>query len=339
MKKEKTQKIGMTKQQFLHNLKEVLIIFVASLATAVSIELLLLPCDVVAGGALGIASILDILLSGTSPTMWYFSAGIWLAAINVPIIVYSFFYFRKRFAVKTMLYVLLLAAELIVLRVFNVSEHFKFVMVEDGAEVDKVLYVVLGGALHGVSLPLLLSVNASSGGSDIVGLAFQRRSKKNSSDAMRATLLTNVCILLISAIVCFVEFKDGKAAVEMFVYSVAAMFICEIVQETIYKGFSAAIEVEITTSKPTEMNEALQRELKHGTTTIKVKGGYTQQDKVMVMCIINKRQLTKARRVIGRVDPEAFAYVVNVREVMGFGFANKELEAHAELGVDESEEM
>ena len=330
----------MTKQQFLHNFKQILIIFVASLATAVSIDLLLLTCNVVVGGALGISSIMDILFTGTDPAMWYMSVGVWLLVVNFPIIIFSFFNFRRRFAVKTMLYILFLSALLIVFRVCNLSEHFKTIMVEEGKDIDKVLYVLLGGALHGVSLPLLLSVNASSGGSDIVGLAVQRRSKKNGSDAMRVILLTNVVIVLIASIVYYIvnvnEADIGKQSIVMFVYSVAAMFVGEIVQETIFNGFSAAIELEITTTKPFEMNEALQRELKHGTTTIKVKGGYTQQDKEMVVCIINKRQLTKARGVINEVDPQAFAYVENVREVIGFGFANKELETHKELDVEEN---
>lgn len=331
----------MTKQQFLHNFKQILIIFVASLSSAVAIDLLLLPCNVVSGGALGIASIIDILLTGTDHTMWYMSVGIWLLVINFPIIIYTFFAFRRRFAVKTMLYVIMLSAMLIVFRVCNLSDIFKKAMTPQDEDIDKVLYVVLGGALHGVSLPMMLSVNASTGGSDIVGLAVQRRSKKNSSDAMRTILLTNICILLVSAVVFFAVNKDsspdaGKAAIEMVVYSVASMFIGEIVQETIFKGFSAAVELEITTSKPTEMNEALQSELKHGTTTIKVVGGYSHEEKLMVLCIINKRQLTKARRVIHQVDPQAFAYVENVREVIGFGFANKEIETNEELSTEEN---
>ena len=327
----------MTKQQFWHNFRQILVIFGASIASAVSIELLLLPCNAMPGGASGIASVLDILLTGTNPDKWFMSAGVWLFAINITIVIYTFCAFRRRFAVKTMLYVIFLACELVVLRVCNVAELFKKVMVADGEEIDKVLYVVLGGALHGVSLPMLLSVNSSSGGSDIVGLAVQRRSQKNGSDGMRAILFTNIIILLVSSVVYYaVNSKNpesGENAIDMFVYSVAAMFIAEIVQEMIFKGFSAALELEITTSKPAEMNEALQRELKHGTTTIKVVGGYSHQEKEMVLCIINKRQLVRARRIINEVDPGAFAYVENVREVIGFGFANKELETTEELEI------
>lgn len=314
------------KKEFWYNFKQILVVLLASIATASSVELLLLPSNVVCGGALGIAGILDILLTGTSPDRWYMSAGVWLIAVNVPIIVSTFFCFRRRFAVKTMLYVIFLSVELVVFRVCNLAEVFKKVMVAEGEEMDKVMYVLLGGVLHGVSLPLMLSVNASTGGSDIVGLLAQRRSKKSGSDAMRVILGTNIGIVLLAAIAYFIFTNDGVESINMFVYSVAAMFVGEIVQETIYKGFSAAAELEVTTDKPQEMTEALQKELKHGTTTIKVVGGYSHQEKNIVLCIINKRQLAKARRVIRQVDPNAFAYVENVREVIGYGFANKDAE-------------
>lgn len=314
------------KNIFWHNFKQILVIFGASLATAASIELLLLPANVIVGGASGIASILDILLSGLDPSKWYMSAGVWIVAINVPILIYSFIRFRKRFAVKTMLYVLFLAAELLVLRVCNVGEIFKKVMVAEGDDLDKVVYVLLGGVLHGLSIPMVFSVNGSTGGSDIVGLIVQRYSKKSSSDAMRVILATNMAILFVSSLVYFFVSKDSVEAINMFIYSVAAMFIGEIVQEMIFKGFSAAVQMEITTEKREEMIEALQNELKHGTTTVKVVGGYTHQERDMVICIVNKHQLSRARRVIKQVDPQAFAYIENVKEVIGKGFTNKEIE-------------
>ena len=46
----------------------------------------------------------------------------------------------------------------------------------------------------------------------------------------------------------------------------------------------------------------------------------------MVVCVINRRQLVQARQIIHRVDLQAFAYVENVKEVIGKGFANKEEE-------------
>ena len=314
------------KQTFVHNLKQVLIILCASLATAVAVEVFLLPSSAIVGGVLGISSILDILLSNLDSSKWYFSVGIWQLAINVPILIYCFTRYRRRFAVKTLIYVVLMAAELIVLRLCNVGEIFKSVMSKDPTNYDIVIYVLMGGVLRGLSLPMMLSVNASTGGSDIVGLIVQKHSKRGSSTAMRVMFAVNISIVAVASIVYFIVRRDGAQAVNMFIYSVAAMFLGEIVQETIFKGFSSAVELEVTTDKPEEMAEALKDGLKRGVTTVKVVGGYTRQDKTLILCVISKSQLVKARRIINKVDVNAFAYVENVKEVLGKGFANKESE-------------
>ena len=314
------------KRSFIYNLKQVLIIFCASLASAVAVEVFLIPVNAIVGGVLGVAAFLDIVLTGLAAFKWYISAGLWLLVANIPIVIYCFIRFRRRFAVKTLVYLLFLAAMLIVMRVLNVADMVKSVMAYDDYTGDKVLYVILGGALHGLSLPMLLSVNASAGGTDIVGLIVQRHAKKSSSIAMRLILAADAIVVVLASIVYWIVSNNPTEAINMLIYSVSAMFICEIVQETIFKGFSSAIELEVTTDKPTEMAEALKDGLKHGVTSVKVTGGYSHQEKTLILCVINKSQLVKARRIINKVDPQAFAYVENVKEVIGKGFANKEIE-------------
>ena len=327
------------KRTLIYNLKQVLIIFCASLASAVAVEVFLLPVNAIVGGVLGIASFVDLLITQLSATKWYLSAGIWLLIANVPIVIYCFIKFRRRFAVKTLIYLLFLAAILIVMRALNVAEMVKKVMAFDNYTGDKVLYVILGGALHGLSLPMLLSVNASAGGTDIVGLIVQRHAKKSSSIAMRLILAADAIVVVIASVVYWSVYKNVTDAVNMLIYSVSAMFICEIVQEAIFKGFSSAIELEVTTDKPAEMAEALSSGLKHGVTTVKVVGGYSHQEKTLILCVINKSQLVKARRIINKVDPQAFAYVENVKEVIGKGFANKEIELEDEGDVGNAERV
>ena len=311
---------------FWHNAKQFLYIFLASLSSALSLEIFLLPSNAVVGGALGVASILDILFADGK---WYLSAGIWVFVVNIPILIYSFLRHRRRFAVKTLIYVVLLSAMILTLHMLDACSLFERLMYGDG-EKDKVIYILLGGALHGLSLPIMLSVNASTGGSDIVGLIVQKRSKRSSSVAMRIVMLTNVIIVGLSSLAYYLIKKDSAQAVEMLIYSVAAMFICEIVQESIFKGFSAAVELEITTEKPQELADALLAELKHGVTHVRVTGGYSHSEKTMLLCVLNKHQLTHARRIINQVDPSAFAYVENVKEVVGKGFVNKEIELDEE---------
>ncbi|MBR5251019.1 MAG: DUF2179 domain-containing protein, partial [Clostridia bacterium] len=50
----------------------------------------------------------------------------------------------------------------------------------------------------------------------------------------------------------------------------------------------------------------------------------SHQDKTMIVCVIYKRQLNRARQLVRKIDPEAFATVYTVREVVGNGFRNTE---------------
>ncbi len=291
---------------------------IAALLYAVAIELFLFSSTVVVGGATGMATLLDIFLGNGT----WLNAGVFVILLNVPIIIYCFVRRPRRLAVKTTVYVILLGAFIFTMRMLNWGDRMHELLGGDGAN-HKMLYTLIGGGLSGVSLPLMLSVGGSTGGSDIVGMMLQSKNRSSSTDSIRGIFFANIALLFVGAVVMY--FVSGLSdAVNLFIYSIAAIVVSEIVHERMFHGFSSAIELEITTTKPQEMTDALLEKLKHGVTYVKAVGGYTGQEKTMILCVIYKRQLTLARRIIGKVDASAFAYVENVREVIGRGFVNKE---------------
>ena len=85
-------------------------------------------------------------------------------------------------------------------------------------------------------------------------------------------------------------------------YSIATQIASEIVQEMIYKGYSSAMGLNIVTSKPVEVSEALKTKLGRGVTNIRVEGAYSHEEKTMVMCVVYKRQLNRAKHIIKETD-------------------------------------
>ncbi len=285
-------------------------VVLSALMTAVAIEICLIPNRVIYGSAMGIASIIEMVLG---EGQFWFSAGIWVLALNVPLLIFAAFNFSKKFTVRTIIYVLLLSIFMTLLRYFNVAELLNF-----NVERDKVALVLMGGCLIGVAFPLMLSVNGSTSGSDVIGLFLQTKLKVSSSESFRYIMFIDAVVILVGSLI----MKD----VVVFVYSIVAILVGEVVKEIIFRGFSSNLEIEITTDKPEEMSEALKKALNHGTTILKGIGGYSRTEKNVVVCIINKRQLTLARKIILSVDPSSFAYIQNVKEVMGVGFSDKEAE-------------
>lgn len=289
-------------------------LIVASICTAVAVELIFIPNHVVYGTVAGVATLLSLKLSEQSSI---FYAGWWLLFLNIPLIVFAVLQFNKKFSFRTIVYILLTATIMLLLRYFDVASLIAF------NESDVIAWILIGGVLGGLALPLMLFVNGSTGGSDIVGLLAQAKFGLRSQQSFRLIMLMDSIVIVVASLI----LQD----VDVLVYSVATLFVSEIVKEYLFRGFSANLEVEITTDHAEEMSKALSEGLKHGTTIIKAIGGYSRAEKGVVMCVINKRQLTKARKIIADVDGKAFAYVENVREVIGVGFDDKEAELDDKL--------
>ena len=63
-------------------------------------------------------------------------------------------------------------------------------------------------------------------------------------------------------------------------------------------------------------SQALISELRHSVTILKAEGGYTHQEKTMLICVINKHQITRFTEIISAF-PDTFACVSSVNETLG----------------------
>ena len=90
-------------------------------------------------------------------------------------------------------------------------------------------------------------------------------------------------------------------------------------------GFQSAVEFRIITDKPEEMAQALMRELHHGVTSIPATGMYTKYAHTMLLCVVNRRQVVTLKRIMKSIDPDSFAVMANVSQVLGLGFYAEEL--------------
>ena len=62
------------------------------------------------------------------------------------------------------------------------------------------------------------------------------------------------------------------------------------------------------------------KKVERGVTGIYAKGFYTNEEKMMLMCIAGRREIVEIRLIAYQVDPRAFISINNVREVYGKGF-------------------
>lgn len=94
--------------------------------------------------------------------------------------------------------------------------------------------------------------------------------------------------------------------------------------DAITNGFNSAIEFRVVTDKPDEMALAIISRLGRGVTSIPATGMYTRETHAMLVCVVNRRQITTFRKILKEVDPNSFAVMTQVSQVLGLGFFSSE---------------
>ena len=51
-------------------------------------------------------------------------------------------------------------------------------------------------------------------------------------------------------------------------------------------------------------------------------GMYENKEKIMLVCVVRKREIHKIVEIVEEADKQAFMWIVDAREVMGEGFVN-----------------
>ena len=92
------------------------------------------------------------------------------------------------------------------------------------------------------------------------------------------------------------------------------------VSDMIVDGFDSYKGLMIISNNPDELGHVLMNELARGVTILKGAGMYSKQDKPILLCVVHRVQVTKAREIINRVDNQAFVMVTDMKEVFGNGF-------------------
>ena len=111
--------------------------------------------------------------------------------------------------------------------------------------------------------------------------------------------------------------------VERALYAIIAVFLVTKVSDGIIEGLKFSKAVYIITDKPDEVAKMVMEDLDRGITGISAKGMYSGTDKLMLFCVVGKKELVHLKEKIDEIDENAFVIVGDAREVHGEGFIEK----------------
>ena len=294
---------------FLYWARAVLYTLLSSFLVSVASYTLIAPNKFTIGGVTGLAVLLEL-----SPLHWQQSFTVF--CLNVPLIVLSFFFVKKRFAILSTLNIILQSLWLVLLENFGTDFRIAF----DG-DAERIFAAVAAGLLVGSAIVLAFKAGGSTGGSDILAVLIQ---KKLAAGSIAWILFAMNCVVIGASF--FVIDVDGDLAHRLLPIMLAVLetYIESKTNESMTNGFQSAIEFRIITDKPEEMATAMMQELSRGVTSLPAKGMYTQVEHSMLVCVVSRRQVGTLKRVMHEIDPDAFAVMSNVSQVLGLGFYTSE---------------
>ena len=288
------------KKQRMQTLKKVLVkvgaIVLGAILYSIGVECFVSGNGFVSGGIWGVA----LMLERHTPL----SDGGWII-LNAPLLLLSAIFLGWRFTVYTFLFI---GAQ------SGISLSFAHGLIHiPSFNDDQLLAAIAGGVIMGAGMASCLKVGGSSGGTDILSVLIQK--KNNSINVAWIIFFLNALVIGAS----FFDFNNGLRPV---ILSLILEFVVSKVADVILSGFQSAIRFEIVTSHGKEVQDAIVNKLGRGATVLEARGGYTDDPKTVLVCLIHKRQITAFNKKIREVDPDAFAYISCVTSVRGKGFSD-----------------
>lgn len=93
-------------------------------------------------------------------------------------------------------------------------------------------------------------------------------------------------------------------------------FISSFVGNVILKEYHSAYEFVIVTAHPEEIEKEILNNLRHSATKIVGSGLYSNSEKTILLCVINKHQLVEFKNII-KTHSDTFAFVTTVNDTLG----------------------
>lgn len=174
---------------------------------------------------------------------------------------------------------------------------------------DPLLATIYGGVLLGISMGLLLSVGATTGGTELAARLLKLKLRHLSIG--RLCLVLDVTVIILYAL----TFHSINNAL----YGIIAMYISSLAMDAVIYGSINAKMAYIISDHSQEITEKLLG-MDLGVTLLKGKGGYTGGEKNVVLCAFKRSQIAAIKASVMAVDPKAFIIVCEAHEILGEGF-------------------
>lgn len=154
---------------------------------------------------------------------------------------------------------------------------------------DRMLAAICTGVISGLGFALIYMRDSSTGGSDFIMLSLKALNPHLS--------LGKIAFMLDSSIVLLGAFIISKD-VDSLIYGMIVSFLMSVVMDKVMYGINAGKMTLIVTDHAASVAAAIDEKTGRGATFLKAEGSYSNEEKDVVMCACNNKQMYKIRSAV-----------------------------------------
>lgn len=242
-------------------------------------------------------------ISGIAIIFYHFfkiPIGVMTAVLNVPIIFLCYRLLGKKFFLRSLKTMLISTVLMDVVA--------PMLPVYKG---DLMLSCICMAVLSGLGYALIYMRDSSTGGADFVIMAI-RVWKPYLSLGKIIIVLDFAIVLLGGALI--------GGDVDRIIYGLVGACIMSVVIDKVMYGIDAGKMTLIVTEHGQEIADKIDELTQRGSTLLKGVGSYSKEEKQVVMCACNNKQMHMVQKAVKEVDKAAFLIMMESNEVRGEGF-------------------
>ena len=176
---------------------------------------------------------------------------------------------------------------------------------------NRMIACICAGVIGGLGYAIIYMQNSSTGGTDFAIMAV--KALKPYISLGKIAFLSDIGIILIGGLI----FKD----MDGMVYGMIINFLYAVVVDKVIYGVNSGKLALIVTDHGKLLADAIDECCGRGSTILRGEGGYRQDNKQVVMCACDNKQMYFVQQRVRELDPDAFTIVLESNEVHGNGFS------------------
>ena len=179
---------------------------------------------------------------------------------------------------------------------------------------DRLLSAICCGVLSGLGYAMIYMRDSSTGGSDFIMMSIKALNPHLS--------LGNIAFALDVAN----QTEYGlTGSVYSLIYGLIVSYLLSLVMDKVMYGIDEGKLALIVTDPEhsTEICFKIDEVLGRGSTILNGMGSYSKDDKHIIMCACNNKQMYGIRKLIKTIDPKSFLVIMESNDVVGEGFKDE----------------